>query len=97
MQIVQTDYFAGHVGESFDIDLGGSSTPLTLAQVRPLPVHPFPGMLRAPFALVFRSESQVVLPQKIYRLNNSALGKLDIFLVPVGREVSGVVYEAVFN
>ena len=54
-------------------------------------------MLRSPFSLMFRSGSPVVLPQKVYRLKNATMGLVDIFLVPVGRDVSGVVYQAVFN
>lgn len=95
--MLQTENFAPRVGESFDMQLGETATPLTLVQVRPLPAHPYPGMLRAPFSLIFRSASQVVLPQRIYRLKNEALGGLDIFLVAVARDREGVVYEAVFN
>jgi hypothetical protein len=97
MEFLQTNAFAPRVGEAFDMVLGESSAPLTLAQVKPLPVHNFPGMVRSPFALIFRSQSQVVFPQKIYRLKNAAMGMVDIFLVPIGREKEGVVYEAVFN
>jgi hypothetical protein len=95
--MLQTDNFAPRVGEAFDMQLGEAASALTLVQVRPLPVHPYPGMLRAPFSLLFRSASQVVLPQRIYRLKNQAMGALDIFLVAVARDREGVVYEAVFN
>lgn len=98
MIILQTDTFAPRVGEAFDIALGEASAPLTLVEVRKLsPVPSFAGALRAPFALMFRSASPIVLPQKIYRLRNAVLGVLDIFLVPVARDGAGIVYEAVFN
>jgi hypothetical protein len=97
VQFQQTNVFAPRVGESFDMSLGEATSPLTLVQVNPLPAHKFPGMVRDPFSLIFRSASPVVMPQKIYRLNNAAMGALDIFLVPVGRDKEGVLYEAVFN
>lgn len=98
MHIQQTNAFAPRVGESFDMVLGADATKsLTLVEVRPLTPHKFPGMLRDPFSLIFRSESQVVMPQQIYRLKNEAMGPLDIFLVPVGRDPKGTIYEAVFN
>jgi len=56
-----------------------------------------PGAARTPFTLVFRGPADPVLPQRTYALENPALGRLEIFLVPVGRDAAGVLYEAVFN
>jgi hypothetical protein len=89
--------FAAVVRESFDLAIGENNLPLTLVEVQPLPVSPYPGMIRAPFSLIFRTASQVVLPQKIYGLKNASLGRLEIFLVPVARDREGVLYQAVFN
>jgi hypothetical protein len=50
-----------------------------------------------PFSLLFRGRADLVLPQRIYSLEHRQLGTLEIFLVPVGRDSSGVQYEAVFN
>lgn len=89
--------FAAAVHQGFDLSMGETSMPLTLVEVKPIPVRPFPGMLREPFSLVFRAASQVVFPQKLYRLTNPGMGALDIFLVPVGRDRDGVLYQAIFN
>lgn len=97
MGIVTLEQFAGCVGEGFAIEMDGSSIQFTLTEARPLPESGLPGVRRAPFSLLFRSMSQIVLPQKIYRLNNAVLGVLDIFLVPVARDKDGIVYQAVFN
>ncbi|QND50998.1 hypothetical protein HB779_03160 [Phyllobacterium sp. 628] len=97
MGIVTLDHFARCVGEGFEIDMGTASLVFTLTEARPLPERGFAGMTRAPFSLLFRSESKVLLPQKIYRLKNAALGILDIFLVPVARDKDGIVYQAIFN
>jgi len=91
------EQFAPHVGEGFDLDLGESGHAMTLVEASPLPPQVFPGMMRAPFALLFRSGSALVLPQRLYRLKNAALGSLDIFLVPVARDSRGILYQAVFN
>ncbi|MDX8450138.1 DUF6916 family protein [Mesorhizobium captivum] len=97
MDIVTLAHFAGCVGGAFDIDLGESSVSLTLSEARPLPENGFPAMRRSPFSLMFRSGSQIVLPQKLYKLKNATLGKLEIFLVPVARDKDGIVYQAIFN
>jgi hypothetical protein len=51
---------------------------------------------RAPFSLTFRGPRQPVFPQQIFHLDHDAMGALDVFLVPIGVEESGVLYEAVF-
>ncbi len=87
--------FAGAVGEEFSLDLGTSTMPLALVEAQPLP-HRINGA-RQPFSLVFRAASPVILPQNIYPLANTALGRHGIFLVPIGRDAAGVLYQAVFN
>jgi hypothetical protein len=52
---------------------------------------------RTPFSVVFRGPVEPVLPQHIYRFGHSALGTLELFVVPVGRDERGVYYEAVFS
>lgn len=49
------------------------------------------------FSLQFRGPGSPILNQQIHRLEHAALGVLEIFLVPVGRDAQGVCYEAVFN
>ena len=50
-----------------------------------------------PFSVVFRGPGEPLLSQRIYRIEHPALGPLDLFLVPVGREPDGLRYEAVFT
>jgi len=89
--------FAAAAHQGFDLSLGESTLMLTLVEVKPLPPHPFPGMMREPFSLMFRSASLVVLPQRLYRLRHAAMGAIDMFLVPVARDAQGVLYQAVYN
>ena len=53
--------------------------------------------VRAPFALVFRGPLEPILPQRIYRFEHDSLGAFDVFIVPIGRDESGMHYEAVFG
>lgn len=95
--VLRLDDFAGAVLDGFDMTLGEATMALTLIEVALLPVHVFPGMIRAPFMLVFRSGQAVILPQRIYRLQHAGLGTIDVFLVPIGRDVQGALYQAVFS
>ena len=97
MELLSIQNFAGAANQSFGLTVGETEMPLTLVEVKPLPVRPFPGMMREPFSLLFRSESQVVLPQRMYRLTNTQMGVLEVFLVAIARDTQGIVYQAVFN
>lgn len=91
------EYFAGQVGQGFDVDLGTASVALTLSEARPLPHRGPSQSMRPPFYLIFRSGSPILLPQKIYRMTNATIGVLEIFIVPVARDREGIVYQAIFN
>jgi hypothetical protein len=49
-----------------------------------------------PFSVVFKGPPEPLLPQRIYRIEHPALGALELFLVPIGRDAAGISYEAVF-
>ncbi|HEX8179658.1 MAG TPA: hypothetical protein VF525_08975 [Pyrinomonadaceae bacterium] len=49
------------------------------------------------FSIFFAGPPDLLLPQHLYTLEHEQMGTLDIFIVPVGRDASGVRYEAVFN
>ncbi len=36
-------------------------------------------------------------PQRLYSLNHPAIGDFTLFLVPVGQEKEGYIYQSVFN
>ncbi len=55
------------------------------------------GPAREPFSLLFRVPRAASLPQRIYALEHPELGRLEMFLAPVGREAAGLILEAVFN
>ena len=49
------------------------------------------------FSIVFRGPAEPFLGQGIQRLEHDELKSIDLFLVPVGRNEGGTLYEAVFN
>lgn len=55
----------------------------------------FPGQEQ--FSLMFKGPHEAYLPQQTYQLEHEGLGTLDLFLVPIGREQDGFIYEAAFS
>jgi hypothetical protein len=90
--------FTELVGEPFRLLLDdGSALDLELVSVTPAPAHPGEARARAPFSIVFCGPPDPVVPQRIYRLENESLGPVELFVVPIGPDDSGMQYEAVFG
>ena len=73
---------------------------LELIEVTDLPHHTHAADLplsRQPFSLVFRGAAEIVLPQRMYRIEHPNLSVEAMFLVPVGRTAQGTLYEAVYS
>lgn len=94
------DDFRTRVGERFTLDLDGSGTldlELTDAETHERDAGPVDASgSRSPFTIHFRGPGQPLLPQRIYRLENEALGTLELFIVPIAGDGSSTRYEAVF-
>jgi uncharacterized protein DUF6916 len=56
-----------------------------------------PGSARTQFSLTFRGGPTPPVPQRIYTLEHEQMGRLDLFLVPLGPDAVGQRYEAVFT
>ena len=82
------------VGEPFALEAGGHSLALVLDTATGLAERPGG---RDPFSLVFRGPPQPLLAQAIHPLDHAALGRLELFIVPIGRDGTGVSYEAIFS
>jgi hypothetical protein len=53
---------------------------------------------RKPFSLIFRNPDKTnYLPQRIYCLEHEKMGSLDLFIVPLGPDASGMRYQVIFN
>ena len=93
------DDFARCLGERFRLTPNGdaeTSVELELLRVDASAVRDRVPRARSPFSTVFLGPAEPVLPQSIYPLESATLGRLDLFLVPIGRDERGVRYEAVF-
>lgn len=49
------------------------------------------------FSLFLHGPGDLYLPQHTYALEHASMGELDLFIVPVGRDERGFLYEVVFN
>jgi len=89
--------FAGLVGQTFQAGPEGTKPlPLELIAAKLLPVQPgWAG--RPPFSLVFRGPREPWLPQRIYAVWHEALQNAVLFLVPIGTDRDGMLYQAIFN
>lgn len=89
---------AACLSQTFALDWGPAQTiPTQLIEVTPRGRADPNGGRRQAFSAVFRAPREPVLPQGIYPVQIAALGSLDLFLVPVGQDAAGTLYEAVFN
>lgn len=90
--------FARVENQQFDVWVGEATVTMTLVEIEPYKTPQ--GMSREAFSLIFRSASPIVLPQRMYPMRNRSFEngqKVDVFIVPIGRDKEGVLYQAVFN
>ena len=90
--------FMARRGEIFVLRLsGGGTQDLELIEVRDLGRRATPDGELSNYGLTFLARAPAPLPQAIYHLEHAALGPMDVFLVPSGRDADGIRYEAIFN
>ncbi len=91
------DDFADKVGEVFVVpDKEGAPVELALREAELLP--PQPGSpTKEPFSLLFLGEGDRTLDQRLHWMEHPVLGKVEVFLTPIGSTPQGMRYEAVFN
>lgn len=87
-------------GASFTIQAGmGPALPLTLVEVvAGRNRAPVPGLPQA-FSLYLKGTPGIICPQGTYVLENPSLGRLEVFVVPVGddAETGEFLYQVSFN
>ena len=94
-QEVTHESFESIVGKTVDINAGEVSFQADVESVSLL--RQYPGQERQPFSVVMQSHDAVNHGQQMYQLSHPSLGDLNLFLVPVGTDERGIVYEIVFN
>lgn len=99
------DDFSSHLNRTFRISLphAGEDTAeavrleAELVEVTRLPARKDEEDKRAPFSVIFRGPREPVLPQQIYALESDRLETVELFLVPLGPDRNGMLYEAIFT
>jgi len=92
MQQLRWSDFAGSEGAVYQVDVDGGELALKLEAAVELPPS---GRAEGSFRLEFRGPAEPIIPQAIYRFRRGG-ESAEIFIVPVGQDASGTLYEAVF-
>ena len=95
-ELLTIELFNDKVGQTFALDEADApAIPLTLTEAKPL--RNYANAKREPFSLLFTSQGDFVLPQRMYGLRHEVLGPLSIFLVPLSHQGGVTTYQAIFN
>lgn len=90
------DEFAKHLNKMYTISDESNSYEIELVKTEELGQSAKPEN-RKSFSILFRGKSEESLPQQTYKFNGDGLEDQLIFLVPLGPDEKGFLYEAVFN
>jgi hypothetical protein len=96
LDLLTIDQFSDKIGQAFVLEEAGNP-PIKLTLTEAKPIQNYAKAARAPFSLLFTTQGDFVLPQRMYALRHAALGLQSIFLVPIAKDRDKVTYEAVFN
>ena len=98
LESLTIDSFTPHVGTSFWAEFpNGAKVELRLLRVAKVMESEAARLPRHPFSLFFLGPRSHLLSQHMYTIAHPSFEAMDIFLVPVGEEAEGYVYEAVFT
>ncbi len=90
--------FAKHLNQRFRLRSEDGELQLELIEATAIRTSgKRPDGVRAPFSLVFRGPKEVPLAQMMYDIEHQAMGNLGLFMVPIGPDDQGMLYEVVFN
>lgn len=79
---------------SLGIEHEGRRLGMDVVETRELPpISP----RQSPFAVILAGPPSPILAQGIYPLVHPAHGRLELFMVPIGRDAQATRYEIVFN
>lgn len=93
------EHFAGRIGEPFLVPLPDRVETLVLDEAQPRDNGGKPFNVRPAFSIIFRGSSpDLLLNQGTLALRHEELGRLEIFLVPIGKLPDGNFrYQACFS
>ncbi len=94
---MEVDDFQSHLNQSFKISFTDQDLELKLTEVEQVG-KPYKEGARQPFTVTFVADAtEGVLQQGVYSVENEAMGKKDIFLIPREVEDSKCRYDAMYN
>ncbi len=103
LDTLTAETFTGSIGDTFNLILEGAP-PVELQLISVTDRSAFASGkisreqgMRMPFSIVFRGPLKLHLPQHIYHIEHARLEPMDIFIVPIGPDQEGMLYEAVFS
>ena len=98
LDALQVEDFRPLIGQDLRVATPGLIETLTLVAAEASSLTPPPGLRRG-FSLRFEGHDRDRwLPQAMYPVEHASLGRLELFIVPLGPGASGrFVYEAVFG
>jgi hypothetical protein len=95
---ISIDDFEPCLGQTFRVHLDNADAiDLELIQVKPLGAIDSKTQARQSFSLLFRGPLQPMFEQQVLSIENSTLGELALFLVPIGPDDEGMLYDSTFN
>ena len=90
--------FQAWLGEKFIVEPENEDgIDLELIQVKPVGLFKPDVVRRQSFSVLFRGPLEPRLTQHSYRIENVVFGKHMLFLVPVGADEEGILYDATFT
>jgi hypothetical protein len=94
MDSLHFEDYLPHVNSKFTARFkNGASIELELTQVE----EKSPSPRQEQFVLTFRAPLDAPREQQIFDLHHEQLGGGSLFLVPIGKDANGLIYEVVFN
>lgn len=94
LDLLHYEDYLPHVNSKFTARFANDATlELELIQVE----EKSPSPRQEQFILTFRAPLNAPREQQIFNLHHEQLGDGLMFLVPIGLDANGVIYEAVFN
>jgi len=93
---VRQEQFAACLDQDFEIVFPDGVLPVKLIEAKQWGPDQPPN-IRQPFSITFRAKRNLRLPQGAYKMRNSNLGEMDIFLVQIAADANSSRFEAVFN
>lgn len=98
LSTITLEDFEPCLGQTFHVPLeNADGIELELIQVKPLGAADSKAQVRQSFSLLFRGPLQPMVGQQVLKFENSTLGELELFLVPIGPDDVGMLYDVTFN